>query len=296
MPLGTDFVTQNEVDCFIPELWSDEILDALEHALVMAKLVNMDFSDLVQGKGDVVNIPTVTNLTANDKVVKTPVTVQSPDETCISITVDQHKEVSFLVEDFVEIQTSVNLRGIYTRRAGYAIAKVIDDDLITQAGTCFDCIDSTSTGNTSTLDEDDILLAKTLLDENDCPLEDRHIVVAPQQYNRLLAIERFTEHRMLNNDGRPIERGVIGVIHGFTVWMTQQLAATGTATTDTVDTLVFHRDAMAMLLQLRPRVQANYVPEYLGWLVTTDVMYGLGCLRDDWGYVIQNDAVTYDTC
>jgi len=297
MALGTSFITHDdEVTCFIPEIWSDEILDALEHRLVMAKLVNQDFSDLVQGKGDTVNIPTVSNLSANDKVVKTPVTVQAPDETCLAITIDHHKEVSFLVEDFVEIQTSVNLRSIYTRRAGYAIAKVIDDDLITQTGTCFDCIDSTSTGNASTLSEADILLAKTLLDENDCPMEDRHLVVSPQQYNELLQIDRFTEHRMLDNSGMPIERGLLGTIHGFTVWMTQQLAATGTATTDTVNSLAFHRDSMALLIQLRPRVQANYIPEYLGYLVTVDVIYGLGCLRDDWGYILQTDAVTYDTC
>jgi N4-gp56 family major capsid protein len=262
----------------------------------MAKLVNTDFSDMVQGKGDTVNIPTVTNLTANDKVIKTAVTVQAPDESCLSITINKHKEVSFLVEDFVEIQSSVNLRSIYTKRAGYAIAKVIDDDLITQAGTCFDCIDATSTGNASVLSEEEILLAKTLLDENDTPMEDRHLVVAPQQYNELLKIDRFTEHRMLDNSGAPIQSGLLGSIHGFTVWMTQQLAATGTGTADTVDSLAFHRDSIALLIQLRPRVQANYIPEYLGWLVTVDVIYGLGCLRDDWGYVLQTDAITYSTC
>ena len=297
MPLGTDFITApTEVASFIPELWSDEILDALEHRLVMAKLVNQDFSDLVSGKGDTVHIPTVSNLSANDKTAKAPVTVQSNTETAVTITVNKHKEVSFLVEDFAEIQTSVNLRSIYTKRAGYAIAKVLDDDIITQAGTCFDCIDSTSTGNSSTLDEADILMAKTLLDENDTPMEDRHLVVAPQQYNELLKIERFTEHRMLDNSGMPIERGLLGSIHGFSVWMTQQLSASGTATTDTIDSLAFHRDSVALVIQLRPRVQANYLPEYLGWLVTVDVIYGLGCLRDDWGYTIQNDAVTYDTC
>lgn len=296
MAVATNFVTQTEVDCFLPMLWSDEILDALERRLVLAKLVNTDFSDMVQGKGDSVRIPTVSNLSANDKTINTPVTVQAPDETCVTINVDKHKEVSFLVEDFVEIQSSVNLRSIYTKRAGYAIALVLDTDIKTQAGTCFDCIDSTSTGNTSVLSEADILLAKTLLDENDCPAEDRHLVVAPQMYNELLKIDRFTEHRMLDNSGLPIQRGLLGSIHGFTVWMTQQLNATGTATTDTINTLAFHRDAIALLVQLRPRVQANYIPEYLGWLVTVDTIYGMGCLRDDWGYIIQTDVITYDAC
>jgi len=296
MALGTTFIDDtNVVDAFIPELWSDEILDALEHKLVMADLVNNSFSEMVKNKGDTIHIPIISNLTANTKSVRAPVTVQSPGtESTRDLTVDSHREVSFLVEDLGEIQTSINLRSIYTRRAGYAIANEIDGDLITVAQNYFDTIDSTTNANTGTLSEDDIILAKTILDENDCPAEDRHIVVSPQQYNKLLQIERFTEARMLGpQQEREIRRGVVGMIHGFYVWMTQQLAASGTATTDTVDTLVFHRDALALVMQLAPRVQANYLPEYLGWLVTVDTVYGMGELRDDWGLVISNDAITY---
>jgi hypothetical protein len=54
-----------------------------------------------------------------------------------------------------------------------------------------------------------------------------------------------------------------------------------------------HRDALALAMQLAPRVQANYLPDYLGWLVTTDIVYGLGALRPSWGITLVNDAVTY---
>jgi len=302
MALGTTFVSQDVtspttgvIHAFIPELWSDEILDALEKKLVLAKLVNTDFSEMVRGKGDLIRIPTISNLTANAKTARTAVTVQAPTESVQTINVNKHYEVSFLVEDLAEIQTAVNLRSIYTKRAGYAIANQIDTHLKDLAESSFDIIDAqTSTGNTSFLEEADILLAKTLLDENYAPMEDRHIVVAPQQYNKLLAIDRFTAADKLGpNYESEIRRGLLGTIHGFNVWMTQQLAATGTTTADTCNTLVFQRDAMALVMQLAPRTQANYVPEYLGWLVTIDVVYGYAELRDDWGFVIQNDAVSY---
>jgi hypothetical protein len=297
MALGTTFINKaNSVDSFIPELWSDEILDALEHRLVMAKLVNTDFSDLVKGKGDVIHIPNISNLQANQKATRTAVTVQAPtSEPVSSITIDQHWEVSFLVEDLAEIQTAVTLRQLYTKRAGYAIAKKLDDAIIAKAAASFDLIDSTSTGNSSSLDEDDILLAKTLLDEADCPQEDRHLVVAPQMYNKLLKLDRFTAYDSLGPGagGAPIQNGLIGSIYGFTVWMTQNIQATGTGTSDTVNSYAFHRDALALCVQLEPRVQATYVQEYLGWLVTVDIVYGLNYLRSEWGVTIQNDAITY---
>ena len=294
MAMGTTFIsTTHSVDSFIPELWSDEILDALEHSLVMAKLVNTDFSEMVRGKGDKINIPTISNLSANTKTVRAAVTVQAPtNESVTSINIDQHKEVSFLVEDLAEIQTSINLRAIYTRRAGYALAKTVDDKLITEAD-AFTAVTATSaTGNTSFLDEDDILMAKTILDENDCPNEDRHIVVSPSQYNRLLSIQRFTEYQ---SQGGPavgvIPQGALGTIHGFSVWMTQNLAATGTGTGDTCPTLAFHRDALALCIQLQPRVQATYRQDYLGYLVTIDIIYGATELRSEWGVKVTNDAV-----
>jgi len=294
MAMAETFIDKtNVVDAFIPELWSDEILDALEHRLVMAKLVNTDFSEMVQGKGDKINIPTISNLSANAKVARSPVTVQAPStESVVSITIDKHYEVSFLVEDLAEIQTSINLRAIYTRRSGYAIAKQVDTDLIDESDAFTEITSTSATGNTTFLSEDDILMAKTLLDENDCPLEDRHIVVAPQQYNELLQIERFSEYQRLGGPGvGVIPTGSLGQIHGFSVWMTQMLEATGTGTADTCPTLAFHRDAVALCMQLQPRIQASYKHEYLGYLVTIDVVYGVNELRDDWGVKITNDAV-----
>jgi len=296
MALGTTFVDHGtSITAFIPELWADEILDALEKKLVLAKLVNTDFSEMVKSKGDLIRIPTITNLSANPKTARAAVTVQAPTESVQTITVDKHYEVSFLVEDLAEIQTAINLRSIYTKRAGYAIAHQVDTHLRQLAESSFDIIDAqTVAGNTSFLSEADILLAKTLMDENFAPPEDRHIVVAPQQYNKLLEITRFTQADALGAGyENEIRRGLLGTLHGFKVWMSQQMAATGTTTTDTCNTLVFQRDAMALVMQLAPRTQANYIPEYLGYLVTVDIVYGYNELRDDWGFVIQNDAVSY---
>jgi len=46
--------------------------------------------------------------------------------------------------------------------------------------------------------------------------------------------------------------------------------------------LVFQKGAFALAIQLGPRVQANYIPEYLGTLVTVDIIFGVATLRPEY--------------
>ena len=50
-----------EVNVFIPELWSEYVYDYLNRKLVFRPLVD-DFSDLVQGKGDVIHVPMLSEI------------------------------------------------------------------------------------------------------------------------------------------------------------------------------------------------------------------------------------------
>jgi len=44
-------------------------------------------------------------------------------------------------------------------------------------------------------------------------------------------------------------------------------------------------------MQLQPRVQASYLQQYLGYLITIDTIYGATELRAAWGVKVTNDAV-----
>src|SRR3990167_422338 len=129
MPLGTNQMTVTTEAVFIPEVWANEVLRATERALVMAPLVKR-YDSLVTGKGDTIHIPNLSNLTANSKSANIQVTLQSPTETDNTISLDQHYEVSFLVEDISKIQSNYDLMSEYTQKAGYAIAQRIDTDLL----------------------------------------------------------------------------------------------------------------------------------------------------------------------
>ena len=109
-------MTTTTGDVFRPEIWSPEVLRATENALVMANLVKR-FDSLVTGKGDVINIPNLSNLTASDKSASTQVTLQAPTETNTTISINKHKESSFLIEDILKVQSNYELMGEYTSKA-----------------------------------------------------------------------------------------------------------------------------------------------------------------------------------
>jgi hypothetical protein len=71
--------------------------------------------------------------------------------------------------------------------------------------------------------------------------------------------------------------------------MSNNVAATTSSGVTTHHNLMFQRGAFALAVQFGPRVQANYVPEYLGTLVTVDVAYGYAVLNEKMAVDIQSN-------
>ena len=111
MGLGTSQQTITTGAVFIPEVWSPEILRATENALVMAPLVKR-FDSLVTQRGDTIHIPNLSNLTATSKSANVQVALQSPTESDTTISLNQHYESSFLVEDILKVQSNYDLNNI----------------------------------------------------------------------------------------------------------------------------------------------------------------------------------------
>ncbi len=275
MPLGTNQMTVTTAANFIPELWALDVIEAAESKLVMANLVER-FDDLAAEGGDTIHIPNVSNLTANDKVANTQVTLNSPTEAKTDITIATHKEVSFVIEDIVATQSKKSLREVYTKKAGYAIAKAIDTHL---CGLYSGLSQSVNAGAAVT--KAHLLSAMTYLDDADAPVEDRYLVIRPVVKADILNITAdFTSADYIRNgQPAPLATGMIGDCLGFQVFQSTNVAAV-TVTSTTYHCLAFQKGAFALAVQLGPRVQASYEQAYLGWLITLDVIYGYKLLRD----------------
>lgn len=256
----------------------------------MAPLVKR-FDSLVTGKGDTIHIPNLSNLSATDKTASAQVTLQSPTETETTILINKHKESSFLVEDILKVQSNYDLMGEYTAKAGEAIARTIDTDLLTEY-TNFTNTDVGVYG--SDITDAVILAANETLDLANAPLEDRVMVVYPTQKTALLRIEKFVKADWVGQYQNPtlVKTGVasrflFGDIYGVPTYWTKQVTSTAGTPTQ-YHNILFHKEALALALQQSPRTQSSYIVEYLANIVVVDVIYGVKTLRADFGIEIRS--------
>lgn len=290
MALGSSQMTTTTGDVFRPEIWSPEVLRATENALVMAGLIKR-FDSLVTGKGDVINIPNLSNLAASDKSANTQVTLQSPTESNTQISINKHKESSFLIEDLLKVQSNYDLMSEYTSKAGEAIARQIDSDLLGEY-TNFTNTDVGTYG--SDITDAVIVAAGEAIDLANAPLEDRAMVIYPTQKSALLRIDKFVKVDYMGQYQNPtvVQKGVPsrymwGDIYGVPVYYTKQVVLTA-ATPSQAHNIMFHKEALALALQQAPRTQSQYIIEYLGNLVVVDTIYGVKTLRSDFGIEIRS--------
>lgn len=270
---------------FRPNIWSKEVLMFVKSNLVLLPLIKHYDAD-VKSSGQTLEIPNVGAISANLKTQSVLVTLNYNTETKTTITLNKHYESSFIVEDLVKIQAAYDVRSDYTMAAAYAISEKIDSDLATAMTTAWKTASQTTGAYGTAIADANILAVNRYLSENKAPRTDRSLVVHPKGESELLAIDKFVRYDALGT-GEAIKGGKLGTIYGATVYVSQNLVYLDTVT-DEYNHLFFHKEAWAIAMQQEPRTQAQYKQEYLGWLVTVDVLYGHGSLRGNFGYVVKS--------
>lgn len=275
MGLGSAQQTVTTGANFIPELWGPNVIKATEANLVLAKLI-WDWSDPAKGKGDIIHVPNVSNLTTNTKSANSQVTLNAPTEGKVDLTIGTHEECSFLIEDILKAQSSFNLMQYYTEKAGFSVSKSMD----TAISTLFASFSQTTGSSGVDLGDQQIRDANELLDIADAPDTGRAIAIYPDQKNALFGIEKyFRADQMGNGASSILTKGKFGEIYGIPVYCTTNLSTSGGARLNAM----FHKEALAFARQLGPRVQSQYILEYLGNLVVTDNLFGVIEARDAFG-------------
>jgi hypothetical protein len=134
-----------------------------------------------------------------------------------------------------------------------------------------------------------ILAGNRYLDDNKAPQGDRSLVVTPQGKQEMLNIDKYIRYDAIGVGGsdNSILNGQIGEIYGIKVFMSQNLVQV-TTNPNQNNHLLFHKEAFAVAVQQQPRTQASYKQEYLGWLVTVDILWGMVALRSGFGFVLKS--------
>ena len=181
--------------------------------------------------------------------------------------------------------------------------------------TLFSGAANTNTGNGTALTDAGLRQAMQTLEDSDVNTAECGLVVPPTVIRTLRGIARFTEQAFIG-DGKTIRTGRIGNLYGVEVYASSlcpwihvnsvtgtqsgtfsSTAPTGASYTDdfalTVDwntssptdtkyraCLLVHPDAMVLAEAQAIRTQQQYKQEYLGYLVTSDCIFGTAELRD----------------
>jgi hypothetical protein len=298
-------ITSSELSNSIPTIVAAEALGYLKANTVMAQLVARDWDNAVAQYGQTIDIPFTGSLSVNDKSENGTVTLQTPSDTKASVTLNQHKEVSFLIEDYGKALARPDYLSSYMRDGMAVLAEQIDGDLAALYSGLSQSIDATGI-----LAEVNFREARRLLNAAKAPLGRRYVVLHEDAEYALLGIEKFVNRDYAELQAAPqgLLNAYSGRFMGFDIFMDQKIATSG----GECKNLFFHRNAFVMATRPLPpapqnagvqqvvmdedgiglRVTMSYDHDYLGVKVTIDVLYGVAELRDSHGVVVRTTEIT----
>lgn len=299
-------ITAAIADPFIPEVWANTALEVLRSQSVLARIVTRDTDVASFQEGDILHIPYPGTFTANNKAAGAAVTLQQPTGgTMVNVTLNKHKEVSFLFEDFARALAQGQSMDAYMAAMMEPIVAVIEDDLFAlYAGL------ATNVGTTGTdIGAATVRAAWKRLSDNKCPTTNRHLVVSTKDAMALLGDSSLQQFFAFNESMRgDISQGEISKnLYGFRVWWSDRVPVVAGAPNSTKN-LALNPGAFILAMRGLPeppqgtgarsasvrdetsglvlRATTSYNPDHLGVQVTLDVLYGVAELRDEKGTTV----------
>ena len=270
--------TTTSADDFVPELWSDGIYRYFERGTIFKNLVE-DYSSLVKGSGDIVNIPQIDFDASSDKAIDTLVTYDATATTVTQLAINKHKYNAMLFEDLLQIQSNADLVAKYTKMFGEALARALDADIW---GELDGINEGTELAADDALPDSEIQAALANLGENDVPYMDGDVsfVVNPTLMADILdpaaGVSRNFWRADASGDGSVLTnggtKGFMGKLFGINTYMSNTISTGGTSST--TSGAFFHKSAAVCAVQQDVRVQAEYSIDALGTKVVADMIYG----------------------
>ncbi len=298
-------ITATVADPFIPEVWAQQGLEVLRSRSVLARIITRDTDVAAFQEGDVLHIPYPGTFVANNKVAGSAVTLQTPTGSTVNVTLNKHKEVSFLFEDFARAVAQGQTMEQYMAAMVEPIVAAIEDDLFALYAGLSGSVGTSGTDLTAAM----VRSAWKKLSDQKCPTANRNLVVSTKDAMALLGDSGLQQFFAFNESMRgDISQGEISKnLYGFKVWWSDRVpAVAGTP----VSTKNLALDPGALILAMRGlpeppqgtgaraasvrdeqsglvlRSTTSYNADHLGVQVTLDVLYGVAELRDEKGIVV----------
>ena len=231
---------------FIPEIWSGKLIENFYDATVLAAISNTDYEGEIRQYGDTVNIRTTPEITIRDYVKGQTLTVENPDKPKIQLVIDKGEYFACVEDDVDKVQSDINLMDTWSKDASERMKIKIDTRVLTDIlpgvgssnkgatageqsasfnlGTSVAPLTVTKDGSGGTVPVVDLLVdLGTVLDEANCPEQNRFVVIPAKMANLIKKSE--LKDASLSGDGTTMLRnGRLGMIDRFTLYVSHNLS------------------------------------------------------------------------
>lgn len=180
---------------FIPQVWSADLLVALEKSLVYGAngVVNREYEGEISQYGDTVHITSLADPTIGTYTAHTDITIEAVSDADATLVIDQSKYFAFEVDDIEKRQARGDVMTEQARKAAYKLRDVADQYLGGVMATGVDAGNLIAEQTLSTASQAYDLLVDlgTTLDVDNVPTEGRWAVITPAFHGLLLKDSRF---------------------------------------------------------------------------------------------------------
>lgn len=288
---------------FTPQIFSQKVQKFFRRASVVEDITNTDYAGEIENFGDTVKIIKEPVITVADYARGTAVSTQDLADDQLTLVVDQGSYFAFKIDDIEERQSHVNFEALATSSGAYALKKSYDYNVLkyiydnastnaTNTGT--DASPLTGTTNSNTL-ADIVSAAKSVLDLNDVPEENRWLVAPPKFFQQLRKADGKLMDQSVMADGAnsQIRNGLVTdrPLFGFNLYTTNAITngGAGAAASQTFSTASGSTEYIFLYGHMSAVATANHIaktelirdPDSFADIVRGLHVYGRKVLRTD---------------
>ena len=224
---------------FIPEIWSQKLIEKFYDATVLTAISNTDYEGEIKAQGDKVKIRTIPTLAINDYKSGDTLVNQRPESNIVELLIDKGKYWSAIVDDVQDTQSDIGLMNMWAQDASEQMKIAVDTEVL---GTLYADIAAANKGTTAGRISGNINLGTTaapvaidkativdfivdmgqILDEQNRPETGRFLVL-PYWATSLIKKSDLKDASMTGDGTSPLRNGRIGMIDRFTIYQSNNV-------------------------------------------------------------------------
>lgn len=294
--VGTNTYSPADLAATIPGKWSTIMLEQKFPEFVLTNHVT-DLSDEITD-GDIIHVPNIYTNTfsaSTQGTEGTEVTLQSPSQVDLTISVDTHKYIAFILGDktMAQVAKSYNLGEKYAIMCKKTLLRELEDSLFG----LYTSLTATTLGGAAAAITD-LDFRKSIAYMEGLEFNEGNAVFMDTKvyFNQFIGLSKISPNYASNFN--TVATGLLGaagisgsqvkgVAYGIPVYTSTRVPAPA----GVAKNLMLNKEAFGYGVKNRGngvvRVQANYKLENLGTLTVADIIYGVGVLRAEAGVVIE---------